>query len=120
MIKKLSKAEKERLKLYEYPTNRYDERNHPNLRNTISSDYNTIDDVVIKNISNRKTTRGKPQVSNRTLVELNHDFCPRDNDEALLKWAKQMAEYMRGGVPKSLPKGVTFKTMYHHSDPRAS
>lgn len=54
-------------------------------------------------------------MSNRTLVELNHDFCPRD--EELLKWAKSMRLYMTSGDPKFLPYGVTFKHMRHHSEP---
>ena len=53
----------------------------------------------------------------RTLVELNHDYCPHDDDESLLKWAKAMRYYMGSGDKKDLPRGVTFKLMRHHSDP---
>ena len=52
-------------------------------------------------------------MSNRTLIELNHDFCPRH----LLNWAEAMRTYMRSGDPATLPDGVTFKGMRHHSDP---
>ena len=54
-------------------------------------------------------------MSYRTLVELNHDYCP--TDEKLLEWAKAMVLYMRSGDQKLLPKGVTWKDMRHHSDP---
>lgn len=54
-------------------------------------------------------------MSNRTLIELNHDFCP--NDAILLEWAKSMQTYMRSGDPADLPEGVTFKHMRHHSQP---
>lgn len=56
-------------------------------------------------------------VSNRTIVELNHDLCPRDDLGSLLKWAEAMAMYMRSGSKVFLPAGVTFKHMRHHSDP---
>ncbi len=57
-------------------------------------------------------------MSNRTLVELNHDYCPSYNDEvALLKWAKAMVLYMHGADPEQLPRGVMFKHYRHHSDP---
>lgn len=57
-------------------------------------------------------------MSNLTLVELNHDYCPRiDHDDELLKWAKDMALYMRSGRKSFLPQGVTFKNMRHHSEP---
>lgn len=57
-------------------------------------------------------------MSNRTLVELNHDFGPPIRDEAkLLEWAKQMSRYMHSGDRKDLPYGVTFKHMRHHSQP---
>ncbi len=57
-------------------------------------------------------------MSNRTLVELKHDFCPNyQNDEAMLNWAHAMASYMRGGEKRWLPPGVTFKHRRHHSEP---
>ena len=30
-------------------------------------------------------------MSNRTIVELNHDYCPRDNALELIEWALRMA-----------------------------
>lgn len=55
-------------------------------------------------------------MSNRTLVELNHDYCP-PNDVKLWEWAKDMRAYLSSGDPADLPKGVTFKHIRHHSDP---
>ena len=55
-------------------------------------------------------------MSNRSLVELNHDFCP-DRDADLLQWAIKMRLYMTSGDPQHLPRGVTFLKMRHHSDP---
>ena len=55
-------------------------------------------------------------MSNRTLIELNHDYCPR-NAEQLEMWATQMQMFMHSGDKKLLPDGVTFKNMRHHSEP---
>ena len=54
-------------------------------------------------------------MSNRTLVELNHDYCPRDAE--LEAWAKQMQVFMRSGDKDELPRGVTWKHSRHHSEP---
>lgn len=57
-------------------------------------------------------------MSNRTLVELNHDWCPSLGREGgMLEWAEAMAAYMRSGDKKMLPRGVTFKYFRHHSEP---
>jgi hypothetical protein len=56
-------------------------------------------------------------MSNRSLVELNHDFCPLNTDAELLKWASGMHCFFTSGDPTYLPQGVTFKHMRHHSDP---
>ncbi len=56
-------------------------------------------------------------MSNRTLVELNHDYCPPNNDIELLKWARNMRNYLCSGLKDELPKGVTFKHIRHHSSP---
>lgn len=53
-------------------------------------------------------------MSNRTLVELNHDFCPDAGD---VGWLIAIISYMRAGDKNELPPGVTFKHMRHHSDP---
>ena len=55
-------------------------------------------------------------MSNRSLVELNHDHCP-GSDRALLVWANKMLNYLRSGDKRDLPDGVTFKHMRHHSGP---
>jgi hypothetical protein len=55
-------------------------------------------------------------MSNRTLVELNHDFCPH-GDEELMRWAVAMRTYMTSADKKFLPDGVTFKHFRHHSEP---
>lgn len=56
-------------------------------------------------------------MSNRTLVELNHDFGPSGHIEDRLAWAAAMARYLASGDPKELPHGVTFKHRRHHSEP---
>lgn len=57
-------------------------------------------------------------MSNRTLVELNHDYCPDIRTVgSLLAWANAMTAYMRSGDKKELPPGVTFKHIRHHSEP---
>jgi hypothetical protein len=54
---------------------------------------------------------------NRTLVELNHDYCPRNTVNELLEWARAMRLYMSSGQKEHLPPGVTFKHMRHDSHP---
>lgn len=57
-------------------------------------------------------------MSNRSLVELNHDYCPPYGDDAaLLRWARAMAVYMGSADPDDLPAGVTRKHYRHHSEP---
>lgn len=56
-------------------------------------------------------------MSNRSLIELNHDFRPLNADAALLKWARSMRTYIGSGDKRDLPPGVTFKHIRHHSDP---
>lgn len=56
-------------------------------------------------------------MSNRTMIELNHDYCPSNDDAALLAWAKGMWGYMRCGDPNLLPNGVTWFGMRHHIEP---
>lgn len=59
---------------------------------------------------------GGDAVSQRTLVELNHDFGPRDDDGSLLEWARALRHYLNSGDPKLLPHGVTFLQRRHHSE----
>ncbi len=54
-------------------------------------------------------------MSNRTIIELNHDRCPHDNDEELLAWARSMRYYMGNADESYLPDGVTFLHYRHHS-----
>ena len=54
-------------------------------------------------------------MSNRTLVELNHDYCPHTEEE-IFRWAEAICHYMSSGDPERLPYGVTFKNRRHHSD----
>jgi hypothetical protein len=55
-------------------------------------------------------------VSNRTIVELNHDYCPRDDAHELIEWALRMRYYMGNADPAYLPNGVTFLHYRHHSE----
>jgi hypothetical protein len=55
-------------------------------------------------------------MSNRTLIELNHDYCPNTAEELEI-WATEMQRFMRSGDKNCLPKGVTFMHMRHHSEP---
>lgn len=63
-------------------------------------------------------------MSNRTLIELNHDYCPSfgrgqdkaSGDAALLEWARRMQHYVASGDKSHLPDGVTWKHMRHHSE----
>lgn len=54
-------------------------------------------------------------MSNRTLIEINHDYCPRPDQEE--EFGRRLANYMRSGDRRELPPGVTFKWMRHHSEP---
>ncbi len=53
-------------------------------------------------------------MSSRTLIELNHDYCP--NDGALEGWAESIRSYMSSGNREFLPKGVEWIELRHHSD----
>lgn len=54
-------------------------------------------------------------MSNRTLIELNHDYCPHGHDE-IVKWGNAMTTYMRSGDKRQLPPGVEFVEIRHHAD----
>jgi hypothetical protein len=56
-------------------------------------------------------------MSNRTIVEINHDHCPRDDALELIEWALRMRYYMGNADPTYLPSGVTFLHYRHHSEP---
>lgn len=54
-------------------------------------------------------------MSNRSLLEINHDTTPHNDDE-ILKWGKAMVQYLSSGDPRRLPNGVTWFGMRHHSE----
>lgn len=56
-------------------------------------------------------------MSNRTLVELNHDFAPGRSTRALAEWAAKIVTYLGSGDKNDLPYGVTFKHIRHDSEP---
>lgn len=44
-------------------------------------------------------------MSNRSMLEFNHDRCPpSDDDAALLKWATRLRTYLSSGHPPDLPE----------------
>lgn len=53
-------------------------------------------------------------MSNRTMLEFNHDCTPHGDDE-LLEWARQIQHYLSSGDPTLLPNGVTWFGMRHHT-----
>lgn len=55
-------------------------------------------------------------MSNRTLIELNHDYCPIDEEHAN-DLGQKLSLYMRSADKSWLPEGVVFKSMRHHSEP---
>ena len=56
-------------------------------------------------------------MSQRSLVEINHDYNPGNTDEQLLAWARKMRNYVRSGKKDELPEGIEAKWRRHHSDP---
>ena len=55
-------------------------------------------------------------MSNRTLIELNHDYCPR-NDADALELGRALMAYMRNANADELPQGVKFRHFRHHTAP---
>lgn len=55
-------------------------------------------------------------MSNRSLLEFSHDYCPGDDAECLAL-GRALQAYMRAAYPDELPRGVTRKHYRHHSDP---
>ena len=53
-------------------------------------------------------------MSQRSLLELNHDVVPAD-DASLLRWARQLVAFLRSGAPVDLPDGAVHKWTRHHS-----
>lgn len=57
-------------------------------------------------------------MSQRSLLELNHDLGPSSNDAAAIwRWVHQLLTYRNSGDPADLPEGLTWKWRRHHSDP---
>ena len=54
-------------------------------------------------------------MSNRTMLEINHDYYPGTHAEEQA-WLVNMLAYLRSGNPRMLPSGVTFFNMRHHSE----
>ena len=54
-------------------------------------------------------------MSNRTMLEINHDTTPY-TDEQKKQWVEEMCGYLSSGDPYYLPNGVTWFGMRHHSD----
>ncbi len=55
-------------------------------------------------------------MSNRSLIEFNHDHCPHD-EEGVRDMGRMLRDYMRSGNAADLPKAATLLQMRHHSDP---
>lgn len=54
-------------------------------------------------------------MSNRTMLEINHDTTPHTEAEKD-RWLRGMLHYLSSGDPESLPDGVTWFGMRHHSN----
>lgn len=54
-------------------------------------------------------------MSNRTLIELNHDYAPSSEHE-LLEWARCLRMYLTSGDKTCLPRGATFVAQRNHSE----
>lgn len=54
-------------------------------------------------------------MSNRTMLEINHDTTPRGDAERA-EWVIAMCNYLTSANPKDLPQGVTWFGMRHHSE----
>ncbi len=56
-------------------------------------------------------------MSNRSLIELNHDYTLEATDEAaLLEWAREIHRFMRTLEVDDLPLGITYYQTRHHED----
>jgi len=54
-------------------------------------------------------------MSNRTILEINHDHTPHGPAEKE-RWLNAMIAYLSSGDPKLLPNGVAWFGMRHHSE----
>lgn len=55
-------------------------------------------------------------MSNRSMLEINHDHTPYKEEDKKI-WLEKMMAYLACGNPKILPEGVTWFGMRHHSEP---
>ena len=53
-------------------------------------------------------------MSNRTMLEFNHDYCPH-TEKQKEEFLQGLLFYLGSGDPEDLPKGVTWFGMRHHS-----
>lgn len=53
-------------------------------------------------------------MSNRSMLEFNHDYYPRRQEETA--FCQAILNYLRSGSPRDLPRGVTWFGMRHHSE----
>ena len=56
-------------------------------------------------------------MSNRTIVEINHDYPIGDDARSILMWALRVRMYLGNAEPGLLPDGVRFLHYRHHSEP---
>lgn len=54
-------------------------------------------------------------MSNRSMIEFNHDYAP-NNEDTRNAWLAGMLAYFRSGDPIHLPPGATWFGMRHHTD----
>lgn len=54
-------------------------------------------------------------LSNRTLIELNHDYCPK-NERAAEIFGLKMQMFMMTGEESDLPQGAKLISWRHHSE----
>ncbi len=59
-------------------------------------------------------------MSQRSLLEVNHDHAPGPSDAELLTWARQLTGYIRSGDERYLPRGIQLKHRRHHTEPDRS
>lgn len=55
-------------------------------------------------------------VSNRSMIEINHDECPYSVEERTM-FLRGIVDFIRSGDPEDLPRGLTWFGTRHHSDP---
>jgi hypothetical protein len=56
-------------------------------------------------------------MSQRSLIEINHDLSPQEDEESLLAFARSILLYIYSGDKGCLPDCMELKWRRHHSDP---